>query len=84
MEKSIELREDGGDSFQWFFLAMAHWQVGNKEQARKWYDRAVEWADKNQPADAQLLRFRAEAAELLGLNKKKLIQAPGTKPEKSR
>jgi serine/threonine protein kinase len=68
LEKSIELREDGGDSFQWFFLAMAHWQVGNKEQARKWHDRAVEWADKNQPADAQLLRFRAEAAELLGLN----------------
>ena len=52
LEKSIELRADGGDSFQWFFLAMAHWQVGNKEQARKWYGRAVEWADKNQPADA--------------------------------
>jgi hypothetical protein len=50
---------------------MAHWQVGNKEQARKWYGRAVEWADKNQPANAQLLCFRAEAAELLGLNRKK-------------
>jgi tetratricopeptide (TPR) repeat protein len=71
LEKSIELRADGGDSFQWLFLAMAHWQVGNKEQARKWYGRAVEWADKNQPANAQLLRFRAEAAELLGLNRKK-------------
>ena len=71
LEKSIELRADGGDSFQWFFLAMAHWQVGNKEQAHKWYGRAVEWADKNQPANAQLLRFRAEAAELLGLNRKK-------------
>jgi eukaryotic-like serine/threonine-protein kinase len=84
LEKSIELREDGGDSFQWFFLAMAHWQVGNKEQARKWYDRAVDWADRIRPADAQLLHFRAEAAELLGMNQKKLIQAPGTKPEKSR
>jgi eukaryotic-like serine/threonine-protein kinase len=71
LEKSIELREDGGDSFQWFFLAMAHWQVGNKEQARKWYDRAVDWADRIRPADAQLLRFRAEAAELLGLKKEK-------------
>jgi tetratricopeptide (TPR) repeat protein len=69
LEKSIELREDGGDSLQWFFLAMAHWQLGKREQARKWYGRAVEWADKNQPADAQLLRFRAEAAELLGMNK---------------
>jgi tetratricopeptide (TPR) repeat protein len=71
LEKSIELREDGGGSFQWFFLAMAHWQVGNKEQARKWYGRAVEWADRIQPADAQLRRFRAEAAELLGLNERK-------------
>jgi len=71
LEKSIELREDGGDSFQWFFLAMAHWQVGNKEQALNWYDRAVEWADKNQPADAQLRHFRGEATELLGLNRKK-------------
>jgi tetratricopeptide (TPR) repeat protein len=71
LEKSIELREDGGDSFQWFFLAMAHWQVGNNEQAHKWYDRAVEWADSIRPADAQLLRFRADAAELLGLDKKK-------------
>ena len=71
LEKSIELREDGGDSFQWFFLAMAHWQSGNKEQARKWYDRAVEWADKNQPANAQLRRFQGEATELLGLNRKK-------------
>ena len=50
---------------------MAHWQLGNKEQARRRYGRAVEWADKNQPADAQLRRFRTEAAELLGLNRKK-------------
>ena len=71
LEKSIELREDGVVSFQWFYLAMAHWQVGNKEQARQWYGRAVELADKNRPADAQLRRFRAEAAELLGLNEKK-------------
>ncbi len=82
LEKSIGLREDGGDSFQWFFLAMA--ELGNKEQARKWYDRAVDRANKNQPANAQLLCFRAEAAELLGLKHKKLIRASGTKPEKSR
>jgi hypothetical protein len=50
---------------------MAHWQVGNKDLARKWYGRAVEWADKYLPADALLRRFRAEAAELLELNRKK-------------
>ena len=50
---------------------MAHWQLGDKEAARKWYDRAVEWMETNQPKDEQLRRFRAEAAELLGVEKKK-------------
>ena len=62
----MELRK-GGDSNDWFFLAMAHWQLSDKEQARKWYDQAVEWMEKNKPEDEELLRFRAEAAALLGL-----------------
>jgi tetratricopeptide (TPR) repeat protein len=70
LDKSMELGE-GGNSFDWFFLAMAHWQLGEKDKARQWYDRAVQWMDKNQPKNEELRRFRAEAAELLGLNKKK-------------
>ena len=70
LEKSMELRK-GGDSFDWFFLAMAHWQLGEKDKAREWYDRAVQWMDKNQPKNEELRRFRAEAAELLGLKEKK-------------
>jgi tetratricopeptide (TPR) repeat protein len=69
LEKSMGLRK-GGDSFDWFFLAMAHCQLGDKEGARKWYDRAVEWMRKNQPSDEQLRRFRAEAGVLLGLTEK--------------
>ena len=64
LEKSIKLRQ-GGDSFDWFFLAMAHWKLGEKEEARKWYDRAVTWMDKNSPNDEELRRFREEAAKLL-------------------
>jgi hypothetical protein len=30
LEKSMELR-NGGDSFDWFFLAMANWQLGERE-----------------------------------------------------
>lgn len=66
LEKSIELRK-GGNSVDWLFLAMAHWQLGDKEQAKKWYERAVEWMDKNKPQDEELKRFRTEAAELLGI-----------------
>jgi WD40 repeat protein/tetratricopeptide (TPR) repeat protein len=66
LEKSMELRS-GGDSLTWFFLAMAHWQLGDKELARRWYAPAVLWMEKHRPTDPELARFRAEAAELLGL-----------------
>jgi tetratricopeptide (TPR) repeat protein len=66
LEKSTRLRE-GGDSFDWFFLAMAHWQLGSKAEARKWYDQASAWMGKNAPQDEELRRFRAEAEELLGI-----------------
>jgi tetratricopeptide (TPR) repeat protein len=69
LEKSMELGR-GGASNDWFFLAMAHWQLGAKEKAREWYDRAVQWMEKNQPNDEELRRFRAEAAELLGVKEK--------------
>ncbi len=53
------------------FLAMAHWQLDEKDAARKWYDQAVQWMEKNQPQDQELRRFRLEAAELLGIKEKK-------------
>src|SRR5262249_42705479 len=64
-EESVAALQKGGDSFGWFFLAMAHWQLGNKPEARKWYDRAVARMEQNQPPN------RAEAAQLLGVEKKK-------------
>jgi len=64
LEKSVQLRE-GGDSFGWFFLAMAHWQLHQNDEAHRWYNKAVEWMDKNKPQDPELRRFRAEAAKLL-------------------
>jgi WD40 repeat protein/serine/threonine protein kinase/tetratricopeptide (TPR) repeat protein len=70
LEKSMELRK-GGDGFDWFFLAMAHWKLGEKDKAREWYDRAVQWMDKNQPTNDELRRFRTEASELLELEVKK-------------
>jgi tetratricopeptide (TPR) repeat protein len=64
LEKSIELRR-GGDSNDWFFLAMANWQLGEHAKAREWYDKAVQWMDKNQPTNKELRGFRAEADELM-------------------
>jgi hypothetical protein len=46
---------------------MARWRLGQRDEARAWYDKAVAWMEKNQPKDEGLRRFRAEAATLLGL-----------------
>ena len=48
---------------------MAEWQLGNKDEARKWYDQALQWMEKNQPQNEELRRFRAEAAEILKIEK---------------
>lgn len=64
LNKSMELSE-GGDSFDWFFLAMTHWRLGRKVEARKWYEQAAQWMDDNKADDAELRRFRIEAEELL-------------------
>ena len=50
-------------------MAMAHSQLGDKEQARKWYDRAVAWMEKNDPKNEELARFRVEAEDLLKIAK---------------
>jgi serine/threonine protein kinase/tetratricopeptide (TPR) repeat protein len=55
------------ESFNTFFLAMAHARLGNSAEARRWYDRAVRWMEQYQPEDMELRRFRAEAEELLGV-----------------
>jgi len=70
LEKSMELRKSG-DSNDWFFLAMAHWQLGDQDKVHKWYDRSVQWMDKNQPTNEELRRIRMEAAELLELKENK-------------
>jgi tetratricopeptide (TPR) repeat protein/serine/threonine protein kinase len=76
LEKSIELNKAGADPDQWLFLAMAHWKLGQKEEARQWYDRSVQWIDKNPEALEKeqrtrvvedVRKIRAEAAELLGV-----------------
>lgn len=67
LNKALELREH--DSFVMFFLAMAKWQLGSEDSAREIYRGAVEWMEIQRPDDEVLLRFRNEAASLLGIPK---------------
>jgi tetratricopeptide (TPR) repeat protein len=68
LEKAMEL-SGGGDGGDWLFLAMAHWQLGHKEEARRWYAKAVEWLDEGSRQAQDFRRFQPEAAELLGIEK---------------
>ena len=65
---------DGENSYDLFFLAMAHWRRGDKDKGRECFERACLWMDKNKPLDAELLRFRAEAPALLKLDTDKLVR----------
>jgi Flp pilus assembly protein TadD len=64
-ERSIALTK-GLDASNWYVLAMARWQKGDKDEARKWFDKAVAWA-KQDPQNVELRQFWSEAAQLLGV-----------------
>jgi hypothetical protein len=49
----------------WFFLAMTHWRLDDKDAARQWYDKAVGWMDTSAPQNGTLLGLRDEAQALL-------------------
>lgn len=66
LSESVE-RTHADSSVDSLFLAMAHWQLGSKREARAWFDRVATWMDRTQSQDAELRHFRAEAAELLGI-----------------
>jgi tetratricopeptide (TPR) repeat protein len=78
LEKSMELGK-GGNGSDWFLLAMACWQLGEREKARAWYDKAVQWIERNKPKDEELRRLHTEAADLLGPTREKPRQE-GTRP----
>jgi Flp pilus assembly protein TadD len=72
LRKSRELRVDDDEWTNPFFLAMAHWQLGERDEAREWYDRAVDWMGKEPSRSSELMkRLQGEAAQLLGMNQAK-------------
>jgi len=70
LEKAEALGPIGALPSNGFFLAMARWQLGQTDEARAWYDKAAAWMENkapNIPDLVDLVRFRAEAAALLGV-----------------
>lgn len=75
LEKALAMRP-GGDVIEWYFMAMAHQKLGRAITAREFYDRATELMDRSGPPEEELVRFRAEAAMLLGVRER----APPPRP----
>ena len=72
LEKGRELQQSAG-SRDWFFQAMAHWRLGNRGEARRYYDLAdygMGWFGPSYQTE-ELRGLGAEAAKLLELNEKK-------------
>jgi serine/threonine protein kinase/tetratricopeptide (TPR) repeat protein len=88
LKKSMGLSK-GGSAEDWLFLAMAHWKLDHKIEARTWYDKSARWMEQNGAALAknaedakELGRFRAEAAELLGIQEELKSKNQGPTPER--
>ena len=58
---------NGGTSYEWFILAMSHWKLGEQDAGQQWYNKAIDWMQKYQPNDENLIRFRSEASQLMGM-----------------
>jgi tetratricopeptide (TPR) repeat protein len=80
LTRSLELQRTG-EAFDYFLLAAAHQQLGNKEEAHEWYGRGVEWMVANRsPYAAELAFLRADAEARLGVSNpaKPLREKPST------
>jgi serine/threonine protein kinase len=66
LERSVAL--GGGCPYNWFFLAMARWRQGDRDTARRYFDKASAplAARLAHPPEDQV-RYQKEAAALLGL-----------------
>jgi tetratricopeptide (TPR) repeat protein len=81
LTRSLELHPSG-HAFVFFPLAAAHQKLGNKQEARKWYDRGVAWTSANEdPYVAELAILRADAEALLGIEKQAAAAPNKTSPD---
>ena len=67
--KTMQLPTSGADG-TWLILAVAQWQLGERESARAWYDRGAAWMERNTPD-----------GELSLLSPRRQLMGPGDAPE---
>jgi tetratricopeptide (TPR) repeat protein len=74
LRPNLDSQEDWALASDLYFLAMSHHRLGETARARDYYDWAVRWTRAQRGLSAgqleELTGFRAEAEELLGIEKK--------------
>jgi serine/threonine protein kinase/tetratricopeptide (TPR) repeat protein len=81
--KSVELTPVEDATATILFLAMAHHQLGQAEEARQQYEQAADWMEQNQTDDDNLFSAFAEATELLGVKEETAANEEEVVPEKT-
>jgi serine/threonine protein kinase/WD40 repeat protein len=75
LRPNVEKQEEKILAYDLYFLAMSHHRLGETARARDYYDWAVRWVsmqrDLKPEQRDELTAFRAEAEELLGIDRKK-------------
>jgi WD40 repeat protein len=64
LEPSLKLRPDS-DPAAWMFAAMLHSKLGNRDEARTWYNKAAGWIAENDPDNEDLCSLQAKAEQVL-------------------
>ena len=69
-QQSLHDSDEAAAGFDLLFLAMCHWRLGDPDEARNCYHRALEWLegqDATLPLEwrGELKMFRAEAEALM-------------------
>jgi eukaryotic-like serine/threonine-protein kinase len=74
LEPNLKDQVDWALTYDLYFLAMSHHQLGESARAREFYDLAVRWSvahhEALNPYLVELTAIQAEAAELLGVKNK--------------
>jgi serine/threonine protein kinase/WD40 repeat protein/Flp pilus assembly protein TadD len=63
LERSVSFQ--GHNGYDDFFLAMSRWHLGERQEALRLYEQAVQWMQDKRPDEEELRRFRTEASESL-------------------
>ena len=66
LDRGGEIR-DSDEGFDQLILAMAHARRGDLQEARNWFNKALQWQEELPERNEWLQRVRAEAKELLAI-----------------